>query len=68
MKRVCAICGSAVPSDYNVVFLDSLEAALAAVAWLLSSPWAKPLLFESEPTSWGSIGTTSNDSVWGTQE
>ena len=30
VKRVAAVCGSAKPSDFNIVFLDSLEAALLA--------------------------------------
>ena len=30
VKRVAAICGSAQPSDFNITFLDSLEAALLA--------------------------------------
>ena len=30
VKRVAAICGSARPSDFNITFLDSLEAALLA--------------------------------------
>ena len=30
VKRVAAVCGSAQPSDFNITFLDSLEAALLA--------------------------------------
>eukprot|EP00913_Durusdinium_trenchii_P001097 g1005.t1 len=33
VQRVAAVCGSAAVSDFNVVFLDSLEAALAPESW-----------------------------------
>lgn len=60
VKRVAAVCGSAKPSDFNIVFLDSLEAALLAdkdcdgSGWKLLGPCQRGLkAFARIYAGWG---------------
>lgn len=72
VKRVAAVCGSAKPSDFNIVFLDSLEAALLAdkdcdvsTGWKLLGPCQQGLkAFARIYAGWGVPRQFYQKEIW----